>query len=143
VLGKSYPPLLAQNGPQTICWVLASAIADVKGFHASYHFVPLQSSLMESVFNAVSLVLFAAAAVTFIAMVREVLPHLAAEDRTPLQGAGGSSIRRLRVRDRALARAWKVHVDLFPKSRKRQLFAVLLIAAALSVFGYPLWVALK
>ena len=98
---------------------------------------------MESVFNAVGLALFAGAVLTFIAMLREVLPHLRAGDRAPHQGIGDSSLNELRARDRALFRAWKVHVAVFPKSYKRQLFAALLIAAALSVFGYPIWMAFK
>jgi hypothetical protein len=97
---------------------------------------------VESIFNAVSLALFVAAAATFLAIVRDVLPHLPAKDRTALQDAQGSSLGQLRARDHAIGRAWKIHAAVFPKSRKRLLFATLLVAAAFSVVGYPLWITL-
>ena len=98
---------------------------------------------MESFFNVVSVALLAASVLTFIALVREALPHLSPEDRTSLQSIGAPTFRQFRVRDHALGRAWEVHANTFPNSHKRHLFAALLIATALSVLGYPLWLLLK
>ena len=98
---------------------------------------------MESLWSAVTVALAAAAVLTFIALVRETLPHISPEDRTSLRSIGVPTFRRLRLRDRALSKAWNVHSSVFPKSQKRKVFAVLLTAAVLSVFGYPLWLALK
>lgn len=94
---------------------------------------------MERVFNAVSLALFATAIAMFIAIVREVWARLPTAERASFQDPGGISPSKLRARDRALGRAWKVHAELFPNSRKRLLFAALLIAAAASVVAYPLF----
>lgn len=93
---------------------------------------------MDHLFAALGLALLAAAAVDFVAIVRDVSPYLAASDRASLPRTGGLSLRQLRSRDRVLGKAWNVHVELFPKSRKRMLFATLLIAAALSVAVYAM-----
>jgi len=98
---------------------------------------------VEGPFTVVTLALLAAAFLTFMALVREALPHLSSEDRSSLRSPGPPTFSRLRVRDKALGGVWEIHCRVFPKSRKRGLFAALLIAAALSVFGYPLWMALK
>lgn len=97
---------------------------------------------MGELFNVIPAVLLAAAVLTFIALVREVFPHLPPEDRAALRSIGSPTFRQLRVRDSALGRAWDVHAKLFPESHKRQLFAGLFMATALSVFGYA-WVPLK
>lgn len=99
-------------------------------------------STVGELFNVVPAVLLAASVLTFIALVREVFPHLPPEDRASLRSIGPPIFRQFRVRDSALGRAWDVHAKVFPKSHKRQLFAGLLIATALSVFGYA-WVPLK
>lgn len=93
---------------------------------------------MDHLLAALSLALLAAAAVDFVAIVRDVSPYLTASDRASLQRTGGLSLRQLRSRDRILGKAWNAHVELFPKNRKRILFAALLIAAALSVIVYPM-----
>lgn len=93
---------------------------------------------MENVFIAITFALFASMVLTFIGIVRDVLPTLSEVDQFWLRkgwlsrgyefsfyGPGG--------------KAWDQHIQLFPRSRKRMLFASLLIATALSVFGYPLW----
>jgi hypothetical protein len=97
---------------------------------------------MESVFYVVSFGLLAAAVATFIAIVQEVAPFLSTPDRDLLR-AIGSLQSQLRARDYVLNRAWRMHVERFPDSRKRQLFAVLLIGAAMSVFGYTLWTTFR
>lgn len=95
---------------------------------------------METVFIAVSLALIAAAGLTYTAIAREVLPHLATEDRYALHHLFlNSKPQELRAGDRAIKTAWQTHVALFPAGRKRTVFAGFLIAAALSVFCYPLW----
>jgi len=103
----------------------------------------IQFSTVERPF-VVTIALLAAAVLTFMALVREALPHLSSEDRASLQSLlGPPTFSRLRVSDNALGRAWEVHGRVFPQSRKRILFAALLVATALSVFAYPLWTATK
>jgi hypothetical protein len=95
---------------------------------------------MESVFAAASFGLLTAAVVTYVLIVRDVMPHLAPEQRYALrQHFYNSSSRELRAGDKAIGTAWQLHTTKFPNSRKRKAFSGLLIAAALSVFGYPLW----
>jgi hypothetical protein len=98
---------------------------------------------MESFFTVVTVSLLAAAVLTFIALVREALPHLPPEDRTSLRSLGAPTFGLLRLRDRALGRVWGVHASVFPRIHKRLLFAALLVATALSVLAYPLWMVLK
>jgi len=99
---------------------------------------------MESVFIAVPMALGAAAVATFIAIVRDVSQHLSAEDRHALQlHFDNSTLRQLRMGDKAIGKAWKTHIELFPQSRKRLLFGALAISAAVSVMCYPLWLALR
>lgn len=97
---------------------------------------------MERLFGVVTIGLFAAALLTFIALAREALPHLPPEDRATLRAFNvGRRLREFRVWDHAVGRAWDAHIQVFPKSRKRQLFAALLVAAALSFVGY-VWATL-
>lgn len=93
---------------------------------------------MEMLFNAVSLALLAGAIATFVAIVRQVFEQLDEVDRATLSAWFKFSI----GMNRAISNAWEQHVQLFPKSRKRILFASLLIAASVSVMGYPFWLAL-
>ena len=90
-----------------------------------------------------SLVLFFLAVLSFILLIRDVFPFLDSEDQTLLSGfwIGTERFTVWRKRDRAIEHAWDEHVRRFPNSRKRLLFAVLLVALALSVMGYPLWKA--
>jgi len=95
---------------------------------------------MEMIFNAVSLALFAGAIATFVAIVRQVFGHLDDVDQATLRAwFRFSSVTSI---NRAIGNAWKQHVQSFPKSRKRILFATLLVAACLSVMGYPFWLAM-
>jgi len=95
---------------------------------------------MEILFKTVSLALFFGGIATFVAIVREVFEHLDDMDRASLRAwFRFSSETNL---NRAIGNAWKVHVQSFPKSRKRILFASLLLAACFSVIGFPLWLAL-
>jgi len=98
---------------------------------------------VDPAFLAVSLVLFVAAFATFVAIVREVFPYLPDEDRIRLRNVGTGSYLRWTEsskQNRAIRNAWEVHGTRFPNSRKRVLFAALLIVASLSVMAYPLWV---
>jgi len=87
-----------------------------------------------------TLPLFIAAFLMIVWIVREVLPYLNEEDRARIRGwylsAGHGRI------NMVLHRAWSEHYRLFPRSRKRVLFACLLIAASLSILAYPLWIVL-
>jgi hypothetical protein len=99
---------------------------------------------MESVFIAVPIAVGAAAVATFIAIVRDVSQHLSTEDRYALKHHfDNSTMRQLRTGDKAIGEAWKTHIKLFPQSRKRLLFGVLVISAAFSIMCYPLWLALR
>ena len=100
---------------------------------------------MEIFFNSISLALLALATLTFVLVVRDAFPLLDSEDQTSLRNywTGASDFDTWRKRDRAIKRAWNEHIRNFPKSRKRQLFAALLIAAAISVLSYPLWHAFE
>jgi hypothetical protein len=95
---------------------------------------------MEGIFGVISLCLFLLAIGTMVMIVREARPHLNPEDRDSLrrwtQTGFSTAI------NRTLRNAWNQHALSFPDSRKRTLFAALLIAAALSVMFYPLWLAI-
>jgi hypothetical protein len=95
---------------------------------------------MEKIFGVISLCLFLLTIGTMVTIVREARPHLNEEDRDSLRKwpQTGSS----KGLNQALRNAWNQHAIAFPASRKRNLFAVFLIAAALSVMFYPLWLAI-
>lgn len=96
---------------------------------------------MEILFNAVSLALLAGAIATFIAIVRQVFELLDEVDRASFRAwFRFSSVTSI---NRAIVNAWRQHLQSFPKSRKRILFASLLVAAAVSLMGYPFWLALS
>jgi hypothetical protein len=87
-----------------------------------------------------TLPLFIAAFLMICWIVHEVLPYLNEEERVRIREwyrSGGHG----RI-NKTLNRAWSEHYRLFPRSRKRVLFACLLIAASLSVLAYPLWLGL-
>jgi hypothetical protein len=99
---------------------------------------------METLFYAMPATLFSLAILTFVLVIRDVFSLLDSEEQTLLRnywkGTGGFRI--WRKRDRAIKHAWKEHARSFPRSRKRVLFAAFLIAFALSLMGYPLWLML-
>ena len=99
------------------------------------------NSAMESVFLAISLSLFLLAVLTMVVLVREVFPLLKPEDQTSLRSfsLASTGFHAWRNRDRSIRNAWNEHARSFPKSRKRVLFTFFLIAGALSVMAYPLW----
>jgi len=96
---------------------------------------------MESVFYSVSLALFFLSVLAMLTIVRDVLPLMSQEERNLLHNfwIGPVGLRALINRDRAIRKAWNEHVRAFPKSRKRVLFASSVIASAISLMGYPLW----
>ena len=97
---------------------------------------------MEAYYCAVSLPLFCMAILAFVLAIREVFPFLNPKDQNSIRVYfSGGDFRRWRTRDLAIKNAWNEHARLFPKSRKRVVFAVFLIGAALSLLGYPLWQA--
>ncbi len=88
----------------------------------------------------ISLCLALAAFVTMAAIFRDIFPALNNDEQTYArnwQNSWGT----LRF-DRTIRKAWDEHSRLFPQSRKRILLIVLLLAGALSVIGYPLWINL-
>lgn len=92
-----------------------------------------------TIFSSVTLVLFVAAFLTMVTIVREIFEGLSEQEQALFRGWPNFWSMRL---DRVLRKAWNEHTRLFPKSRKRILFACLFLAAALSVMGYPLWLVL-
>ncbi len=102
---------------------------------------------METLFNSISLALVALAILTFGLVVRDTFPFLTSEDQNLIRSfwswPGPQGFRALRRRGGAIGHAWNEHVRRFPNSRKRLFFAALLVGAALSVMGYPLWYALS
>jgi hypothetical protein len=99
---------------------------------------------METFFYAMSATLFSLAILTFVLVIRDVFPRLDLEEQTLLRNywKGTRGFRIWWDRDRAIKHAWKEHARSFPRSRKRVLFAAFLIAFALSLMGYPLWLTL-
>ena len=69
---------------------------------------------------------------------REAFPLLDQEDQTSFRHWMG---RKMRKRTRAINNLWGEHARSFPQSRKRSLFALLLIAFAISLLAYPLRLA--
>jgi hypothetical protein len=102
---------------------------------------------METLFNSISLALFVLAILSFGLVVRATFPFLTSENqnlvRTYWSWLGSQGFRALRRRDGAIRHAWSEHVQRFPNSRKRLFFAAFIVAAILSVMGYPLWYALS
>jgi hypothetical protein len=98
---------------------------------------------METLFYSISLALFALAILTFISVIRDAFPFLDSEDQISLRSyfTWAPGFNTWRTRDRTIKRAWNEHLRRFPKSRKRLLFAVFLVAASISLMGYPLWYA--
>ena len=98
---------------------------------------------METFVGSISLALFVLAILTFVLVIRDALPFLDPEDQTSLRNSWtrAQGFETFRKRDGAIKRAWNEHARRFPKSRKRLVFSALLIAAAISVMGYPLWCA--
>lgn len=94
---------------------------------------------MEDFFGGISLCLFGLAIGTMVMIVREARPHLKPEDRDSLRRWTQSGFST--ALNRTLRNAWNQHALSFPDSRKRILFAALLIAAALSGMFYPIWLA--
>jgi len=102
----------------------------------------IDNSAVGGIFLFFTFALFIAAFLTIVRIVGEVLPSLSEEDRARFRGwfrSGGGV--RFNINN-PLGRAWSEHYRLFPGSRKRVLFACLLIAASLSVLIYPLWLVL-
>ena len=105
---------------------------------------------MEGVFEIATLVLAVSIVVSIVGIFCDVLPHLNEDDQIFLRGwftfhgrLGMRETLSRKVRfDRLLGRAWNQHVQVFPNSRKRIIFAWLVAGSLLSVFAYPLWLAL-
>jgi hypothetical protein len=102
--------------------------------------VATYNQCMEKIFGVISLCLFLLAIGTMVMIVREARGHLDQEDRDSLRKwlQTGSST----AVSQTLRNAWNQHALAFPASRKRTLFAVFVIGAALSVMFYPLWLAI-
>jgi hypothetical protein len=94
---------------------------------------------MEDFFGVISLVLFSLAVGTMVTIVREARPHLSPEDRDSFRKWMQTGF--ATAMNRGLNSAWNEHSRSFPGSRKRKLFVAFLIAAAISIMFYPLWLA--
>jgi hypothetical protein len=71
-----------------------------------------------------------------ILIFRDVLSHLNAEDQLTFRHWIG---RKLNLRTRAINSVWSTHVTAFPRSRKRFLFILFMIAFVGVAVGYQLW----
>jgi hypothetical protein len=106
---------------------------------------------MEGAFMIPALVLVLSMILSMAGILRDVMPHRNEDDQVFLPGWFGSQERRLGIRetlsrqfrfDRLFRKVWDQHARLFPKSRKRAVFASLLVGSGLQIFAYPLWLAL-
>jgi hypothetical protein len=95
---------------------------------------------MELISEVAGLVLVFAGILTMVSIVRESFPYLDQADQASFRNWRQSSGISTRF-DRAIHHAWTEHARAFPRSSKRFLFACLLIAAVLSLFVHPLWLA--
>jgi hypothetical protein len=96
---------------------------------------------LESVLTCFAVSLFVAAILAMVLIVREAFPRLTEQDQTRFKDwfrSGGEL--RFSING-PLREVWNEHCRWFPQSRKRILFAFLLIAASLSVMSIPLWLA--
>ena|ERR1700737_2894330 len=91
---------------------------------------------MQTLFVSMSFFLFLMAWVTMALIFREAFPLLDQEDQPSFRRWISQKMRK---RTRAINNLWGEHGRSFPRSRKRLLFAVLLIASATSLLAYPLW----
>lgn len=94
----------------------------------------------ENIFVLITIALLIGALLLVYSIVRDVFPMLSADDQAMFVNR---RIGRNRETNRALGNVWKIHVEAFPKSRKRWGLGCLLVATFLSVMGYPLWLALS
>jgi hypothetical protein len=106
---------------------------------------------MAGAFVIPTLVLVLSMILSMGAIFRDVMPHLNEDDQVFLRGWFGSQGRRLGIRktlsrpfrfERLVRKVWDRHARLSPKSRERVVFASLLVGSGLSIFAYPLWLAL-
>lgn len=90
---------------------------------------------------SIAVILFVACAFTLASVVKEIHPRLDEEDRDTLRGWGltGSTYRF----GPTVRKAWDLHVRLFPKSRKRVIFACIVIGMVLSAIGYALLIGMN
>ena len=91
---------------------------------------------METLFNSIGLSLFLLALVTIALIFRDAFPLLNPDDQTTFRHWVG---RKVRLQRRAIDSVWKQHARSYPKSRKRALFVSSLVASAVLVVGYQLW----
>jgi hypothetical protein len=94
---------------------------------------------METLFNSIGLSLFLLALVTIALIFRDAFPLLNPDDQTTFRHWIG---RKVRLQSRAIDNVWKQHARSFPESRKRVLFVSFLVASAVLVVGYQLWLVL-
>ena len=88
-----------------------------------------------------TLPLFLGAVLTMVLIVREVFPFMNERDQVAIRTWLSSGFDRRARMGSVVERAWPEHNRLFPQSRKRVLFAGLVIAASVSILVYPIWFA--
>jgi hypothetical protein len=91
---------------------------------------------MEDLVNAIAFGCFFLAIGTLVLIFRDAFGRLPNGDQATFQHWIG---RKLNLKTRAIDNIWNTHSRAFPKSRKRFLFVLFLIAFVLVGVGYQLW----
>ena len=91
---------------------------------------------MEDLVNSIAFGFLFLAIGTLVLIFRDAFGHLSAEDQLTFRHWIG---RKVNLKTRALNNVWSTHSSAFPKSRKRSLFVLFLIAFVVIGVGYQLW----
>jgi hypothetical protein len=106
-----------------------------------------ENSAVDTWLYSVTLPLFIAAFAVYALIIRDAFPHLREPDRAAIRrtvsGLHWRSVFGKDPLDEALRAAWKTHNEVFPSSRKRLVFAMLLVGFAVSPLLWAVLVWLK
>ncbi len=106
-----------------------------------------ENGVVDTWLYSVTLPLFIAAFAMYALIIRDAFPHLGEPDRAAIRRAlSGLHRRNLFGKDpldEALRAAWKTHNEVFPSSRKRWVFAMLVVGSAVSPLLWAVLVWLK
>ena len=91
---------------------------------------------MKDLVNTIAFGFFFLAIGTLVLIFRDAFGYLTADDQITFRHWIG---RKLNLRIQAINKVWSTHSRAFPKSRKRLLFVLFLIAFVVVGVGYQLW----